>query len=123
MGDVLRFDCGRKQVDVILTIDGKEKKCVLRELLGGGRNDYLEEVTKGMDIQLGPDGKPKSITKPSMGKLQTLMLTLCLHDENDKLFTAEEIEKLPNRVREALHTKAEEMSTFSEESMKKVGNA
>lgn len=102
----LRLSLELKQVPVVLEKDGVERQCVLKELTGAQRNIYLGKLTSR--VRVNKEGKAMGIT--SFKGFQADLLSHCFYNEEDQLFSVEEIEELPSSTQQMLFDTAQELS-------------
>jgi len=105
--DALRLSVDLKQLPVVLQDSaGVERQCMLKELIGRDRNGYLSKLTARMKV----DKNGKATGVKSFDGFQADLLTLCFYDENNELFSKEDIEELPSSTQQMLFDKAQELS-------------
>ena len=104
--DALRLSLELKQVPVVLEKDGTERQCMLKELTGAQRNVYLGKLTSR--VKVNKEGKAMGIR--SFKGFQADLLAHCFYNEEDELFTVEEIEELPSSTQQMLFDTAQELS-------------
>jgi hypothetical protein len=106
--EILKLSLELKSISVVLEGDnGADQKCTLKELTGKERNKYLTKMTGR--IKTDPrTGKPTTLK--TFDGFQADLLTRCFYNEEDILFTEDEIEALPSSTQQMLFDKAQELS-------------
>lgn len=98
--------------------EGKIHVYTIRDTDGEGRDTYMDEIMSRSDI--GEDGKPGRIK--SMKGMQSLLLSMMLHDENDELVPKEIIDSWPAGAREALFEKARTIAALDDKALERAKN-
>ena len=104
--EVLKLELEKKEIDVILTSDGVDKKFTLKELSGRDRNKYLNKMTNRVKI----DGKGKALGIKTFDGFQSDLLQVSLFDESGEAVTVDEIEEMPSSTQLKLFEAAQKLS-------------
>lgn len=107
MDKELKFSLVLKEVPVSVSdVEGVEKNFVLRELTGKQRDTYLNEM--GGRMKFNKAGKTEGLS--NYEGLQSGLLSLSLHDENDELVKKNVLQAWPASVLSDLFDVAQELS-------------
>jgi len=111
MADVLEFSLVLRTREIVLKDeDDLKSNYTLKELIGEGRDVWLEFVRSRMTVR---DGKVQDVS--SLKGLQAELVSMCLFDSNDMPVGREAIQKYPAHVLTALFETAQELSDLNEE--------
>lgn len=103
---VKTFHLVLKKIPVkIVDGDGRENECMLKELTGKQRNDYLTKSSKKVSVSKSGD-----VTAKDFSGMCSDLLAMCLHTPDDKLISAAEIDGWPSEMQMELFTMAVELS-------------
>lgn len=104
----LKFSVVRKEVPVELqTAEGAVRNCVLLEMSGKGRDEYLNLMNKRMKFDAA--GQPVRLS--SFEGIQAALLARCLMDvDADEFLKEEEIQTFPASVINRLFEAAQELN-------------
>lgn len=115
----LTFQVALKQIEVALVFPekGETKECLLKEMLGNGRDQFLTQLQRNTKF----DAKGKPLGLSSFEGHQAWLLSRTLWDvAQGRFFTEDEIQSLPCAISSALYKKAQEMNGLDEEAMEKT---
>jgi hypothetical protein len=119
--DKLIFTLMLKEVPVELTgLDGTVKNCSLKELTSSQRKIYNDSFDMKLEFE---NGKAKAVAGNSFKLFsEPQFLSMCLYDENNKLFTEKAIGDFPAKVTAELYKVALDLSGLSSDSFDEAKN-
>jgi hypothetical protein len=99
---VKKFKLVLKKIPVeIEDADGRTNNCMLKELTGKQRNDYLTKSSKKVVVS-----KAGEVKSSDFSGMCSDLLSLCLYTPDDNLITAAEIDGWPAEMQMALYEMA-----------------
>ena len=109
--DTLQLTVTLKEIAIELTVEGGAvKNYVLRELTGKQRDIFLDDVG-GRVRFIG--GKARGLN--SHKDLQANLLTMCLHNDEQKLVTIKELQEFPASTLTTLFKAAQALSGLEDD--------
>ncbi len=93
---------------VPVTLEGNPYSLV--ELTGDTRDKYMTDMSQRMKY----DAKGKPTGLKSFNGLQAMLLTLCLHNQDNELVKAADIQKYPSSTLTTLFEMAQELNGIGE---------
>lgn len=123
MEEALEFEVSQKEIPVTLKNPktGDEKKYILRELSGPGRDQYMSDISRRMRYMR--DGSPAGMKDFKNLYAYLLSLTLYSVEKGDYLTIKEVQEQIPSSsVQSKLYDKAKEISALGDKAEDEAKN-
>ena len=93
-----------------------DKQYTLREANGEAARQFNNARLER--IKLGSDGKPQGVK--GMADIESLLVSLCLFDSNDKPVPESTVKSWPYRIQKVLYARAKEISRLDETESKEA---
>jgi hypothetical protein len=107
--DAMRFELKLKEIPVMLvTVDGVDRPCFLRELQGDGRDQFMDNV--GRRTIPGVNNKLNDFKDH-----QAVLIAKCLFEEGGSLVPLSEIRAFPAQVQKDLFMACRDLSGLNTE--------